>query len=74
MDQSKPVFPFVEWCQRIGISKAKGYLLLHSGEAPQTFLIGTQRFVSVEAEREWLARLQEIPAPLQPPRVRKVVR
>jgi predicted DNA-binding transcriptional regulator AlpA len=47
-----------EWCAARRLSRAMFYKLLRTGRAPVTYLVGSRRFVSHEADAEW-QRAQE---------------
>jgi predicted DNA-binding transcriptional regulator AlpA len=47
-----------EWCAARRLSKPMFYKLLRTGRAPVTYLVGSRRFVSHEADAEW-QRAQE---------------
>ena len=60
-------FSFSDWCRRRGISRSRAYALLRAGDGPRTYTIGKSRYVSVEADAEWLAQQESRPAPLMVP-------
>ena len=41
------------WCEARDVSRAKFYLMDQAGEAPETFYVGTRRFVSKAADAKW---------------------
>jgi predicted DNA-binding transcriptional regulator AlpA len=43
-----------EWCTMRGISIAMFYKLQESGSAPTSYKVGAKRFISSEADKEWL--------------------
>lgn len=47
-----------QWCALRGVSRPTFYRLLRDGEI-KTFKIRARRYVSAEADREFLARKQE---------------
>lgn len=46
-------FTFSEWCKFRGISRQTGYRLIHAGKI-DTYKIGRRRFVSIEADRDFI--------------------
>jgi predicted DNA-binding transcriptional regulator AlpA len=42
-----------EWCAARRISKPMFYKLMRTGRAPVTYLVGTRRFISHEADAAW---------------------
>ena len=51
-----------EWCEYRRISRPGFYQMLKAGTAPLTYHCGRRRFVSVEADREWLAQREQAAA------------
>jgi hypothetical protein len=45
-----------EWCAARRLSKAMFYKLLRTGRGPLTYLVGTRRFISEEADAAWQAQ------------------
>lgn len=48
-----------EFCRAYRVSRARFYLLLSEGRAPQTYLVGCRRYIRTDAAKEWQARLEE---------------
>lgn len=53
-DVAVRAWPFREWCRVRGIGVTTGYEELKAG-AIRTYKVGRNRFVSVDADREWQA-------------------
>lgn len=50
-----------EWCRKRRISRSVFYELLKDPQrAPRTYLIGSRRYVSKDADREWLERMERL--------------
>jgi len=60
-------YPFDEWCRRRVGSRSTGYALLRNGSGPKTYVVGTRRYVSGAADREWVQAREAEPAPLRLP-------
>ena len=54
-----PSFTIAEWCQHRRISRGLFYKLIQQGTGPRTYVVGTRRLISTEADAEWL-RAREI--------------
>jgi hypothetical protein len=52
-----------EWCAARRLSKPMFYKLLRTGRAPVTYLVGTRRFISHEADAAWQAAQESQLAP-----------
>ena len=46
----------LQWCAHRKISRAMFYKLTLNGQGPKTFMVGSKRFVSEEADAAWLAQ------------------
>ena len=44
-----------DWCKHRGVSRSMFYKLAEQGKAPKTYHVGVRRFVTDEADAEWLA-------------------
>jgi excisionase family DNA binding protein len=53
-------FSIDEFCKLHSISRAKFYLMLQSGEAPQTMQVGRRRLISQEAALRWRQRMEQV--------------
>jgi hypothetical protein len=53
------VLSVAQFCARHCVSRAQFYQLLKAGLAPKTFFVGRRRFITVDAAREWLARMEK---------------
>lgn len=62
--QSNRSFTFDEWTKLRRLSRTKAYALLRNGDGPRTYLVGLRRYVSADADREWLAKQEQKAAPL----------
>ena len=51
-----------EWLEYRRVCRSTYYNMLADGTAPKTYFIGTKRFISEEADREWLAQREEAAA------------
>src|SRR6266852_6227876 len=47
-----------EWCAARRLSRAMFYKLLRQGKGPQTYLVGTRRFISHEADAAWQSAME----------------
>jgi len=45
-----------EWCALRRISRAQFYVLDNDGLAPKTYNVGLRRYISPNADAEWLAQ------------------
>lgn len=52
-------FTVAAFCQRHGISRAKFYQLLSTGEGPRIFKIGRRTLISTEAALAWRQSMEE---------------
>ena len=51
--------PIREWERFRGLSHSSTYRSLKRGDAPKTYKIGRLRFVSAEADAEWLRQREQ---------------
>jgi predicted DNA-binding transcriptional regulator AlpA len=72
MDTQPLSYAFDAWCRLRGVSRSTAYALLRAGTGPQTYLIGSRRYVSARADQEWVDLMESRPAPLEtPPSLRR---
>ena len=58
MTVEKDAYTVSEFCERHGISRSKYYELVHAGEGPKVFRVGTKPLISREAAAKWRARME----------------
>lgn len=58
---SKQDYTLAEWCRLRRCSRSNFYRLLAVGKAPRTYVVGTHRRITTEADAEWL-RAREVEA------------
>lgn len=51
-------FPFADWCQLRGFSRATGYRLIRDGEI-QTYKVRGNRYITEAADRAFIARKEQ---------------
>jgi hypothetical protein len=56
--ENRGAFAFEEWCRYRGFCRATGYNLLKRGKGPKIIKVGARTIVTVEADAEWVARMQ----------------
>jgi hypothetical protein len=44
-----------EWCSHRRLSRAQAYKLWKQGRGPRFYQIGARRYISAEADAQWLA-------------------
>ena len=59
MSDPKLSYSFDEWCRGHDFSRAGGYNLLAKGQGPETFMVGTRRHVSIEADEAWVKQREQ---------------
>ena len=55
----KETYSLAEFCIAFQISKPTLYKLLASNNGPQTYMVGTRRYISGEAARAWQKKSEE---------------
>lgn len=52
-------FSINEFCKLHSISRAKFYLMINAGEAPQIMQVGRRRLISREAAQKWRQQMEQ---------------
>ncbi len=58
MAMEKDSYTISEFCGRNGISRSKYYELVHAGEGPKVFRVGTKPLISREAAEKWRRQME----------------
>jgi hypothetical protein len=48
------------WRNHRGVSKWQQYQMWRSGTGPRFYMVGTRRFITAEADAEWVQRQEEL--------------
>ena len=60
----KSAFPIREFCYRNSLGRTKLYDLFKQNLGPKTYVIGTRRYVTAEAESAWKRMMESRPSPI----------
>jgi hypothetical protein len=60
MSEVKPTgsMTVTEWCSHRRVSRAMAYKLWAQGKGPKFYNIGSRRYVSAEADAQWLREVE----------------
>ena len=58
MQQDFDALSIVQFCERHDLCRASFYNLVKSGKGPRLMKVGARTLISVEAAREWRARME----------------